>query len=61
MYYCGIKPKASAMQPQVDAPTARTEMIVIHPPKSASPSTSFAKQEDSALIAQLSGKVPTEK
>lgn len=51
MYYCGIKPRA--MQSEVAAP--QKEMIVIHPPKSGSPA--LQKNEDSALIAQLSGKL----
>ena len=52
MYYCGIKPRATTMTQNDAAP--KTEMIVIHPPKSASPAIS-----DSALIAQLSGKSST--
>lgn len=51
MYYCGIKPRA--MQSEVAPP--QKEMIVIHPPKSGSPA--FQKMEESALIAQLSGKM----
>lgn len=59
MYYCGIKPRATGMlQTQNESQIPRTEMIVIHPPKSSSPATS-AKLEDSALIAQLSGKSST--
>jgi AT-rich interactive domain-containing protein 2 len=52
MYYCGIKPRATMMQNQ---PEHKTEMIVIHPPKPSSPA-SMARSEESALIAQLSGK-----
>jgi hypothetical protein len=48
MYYCGIKPRA--MQTHQEQPQQKTEMIIIHPPKSASPA------QDSALVAQLSGK-----
>lgn len=52
-YYCGIKPRASGiMQSQNEI---KSEMIVIHPPKSSSPATPN-KSEESALIAQLSGK-----
>lgn len=55
MYYCGIKPRATMMQQQNHHEQPKTEMIVIHPPKSSSPITSV-KTEDSALVAQLSGK-----
>ena len=52
MYYCGIKPRAANMQHQQHQPEQqKTEMIVIHPPKPSSPAT-----QDSALVAQLSGK-----
>lgn len=52
MYYCGIKPRATTMVQAETTP--KTEMIVIHPPKPASPAIS-----DSVLIAQLSGKTST--
>lgn len=57
MYYCGIKPRATMMQ-QSQPEQPKTEMIVIHPPKSSSPVTSM-KMEESALVAQLSGKQST--
>lgn len=56
-YYCGIKPRASIQQQESAAP--KTEMIVIHPPKSASPAHQQVKNEDSVLVAQLSGKQAT--
>lgn len=51
LYYCGIKPRATMIQSQ-DSP--KTEMIVIHPSKPSSPAPT--RMEESALVAQLSGK-----
>lgn len=55
MYYCGIKPRATVMQNHSEGAVQKSEMIVIHPPKPSSPATPI-RSEESALIAQLSGK-----
>ncbi|CRK95629.1 CLUMA_CG009087, isoform A [Clunio marinus] len=55
MYYCGIKPRATTIHQEQQSAT-KSEMIVIHPPKSSSPASQTFKNEESALIAQLSGK-----